>query len=79
MARRFFWPRSHLRWYRPSSQTPEHCWHKAGRQPIITLSPQSRLIFPEMTQTDHNVGKMARNAHQNPDFIVLGGASDYLM
>lgn len=30
-------------------------------------------------QTDHNVGKMARNAYQNPDFFTLGGASDYLM
>ncbi|KAF8587433.1 aldolase [Ramaria rubella] len=30
-------------------------------------------------QTDHNVGKMARNAFQNPGFVVLGGASDYLV
>ncbi|KIJ41193.1 hypothetical protein M422DRAFT_209308 [Sphaerobolus stellatus SS14] len=29
-------------------------------------------------QTDHNVGKMARNAAQTQDFTVLAGASDYL-
>jgi len=30
-------------------------------------------------QTDHNVGKMARVAYENPSFVVFGGASDYLL
>jgi len=46
---------------------------------LATLSTHPNIVG--VKQTDHNVGKMARVYHQTHlnNFIVLGGASDYLL
>ncbi|KAF8522439.1 dihydrodipicolinate synthetase family protein [Hysterangium stoloniferum] len=44
---------------------------------VSRLAKHANIIG--IKQTDNNVGKMARNVYQNPGFIVLGGASDYLI
>jgi len=44
---------------------------------IGRLAKHSNIVG--IKQTDHNVGKMARVAYDNPSFTVFGGASDYLL
>jgi len=59
-----------------------YSWPGASSGLEVTSDGIARLAkhpnIAGIKQTDHNVGKMARNVHQNPGFYVLGGASDYL-
>jgi len=60
-----------------------YSWPGASSGLEVTSDGVARLAkhpnIAGIKQTDHNVGKMARNVHQNPGFAVLGGASDYLI
>ena len=70
--------RSHLGWHCPSRQTLKYHGDKAGKRTHV-LAQESQVHTLWTLQTDHNVGKMARNVYQNADFYVLAGASDYLV
>ena len=48
---------------------------------VVTLARHPNIVG--IKQTDHDVGKMARISYQvkidRSDFVVLGGASEYLI